>query len=96
MSYVSIMAAFEFGDPVMLLVLVKTHDAPIHGEPQTRGLAYRSYRRAATTAREREASRSIEWRVRSPGFVAIGRPPFNFRCAPGLRAGVCLLRCRRY
>jgi len=34
MSYVLIMAAFEFGDPVILLVLVKTHDAPIHGDPK--------------------------------------------------------------
>jgi hypothetical protein len=29
-----IMAAFELGDPVMLLVLVKTHDAPIHASPK--------------------------------------------------------------
>jgi hypothetical protein len=34
MSYVSIMTAFEFGDPVLLLVLVKTDDAPIHRELQ--------------------------------------------------------------
>jgi hypothetical protein len=32
MSNVLIVAAFEFGNPVMLLVLVKTHDAPMHGE----------------------------------------------------------------
>ena len=35
MSYVSIMTAFEFGNPVLLLVLVKTHDAPIHRKLQT-------------------------------------------------------------
>jgi hypothetical protein len=35
MSYVSIMTAFEFGNPVLLVVLVKTHDAPIHRELQT-------------------------------------------------------------
>jgi hypothetical protein len=34
MSYVSIMTAFELGNPVLLAVLVKTHDAPIHRELQ--------------------------------------------------------------
>jgi hypothetical protein len=30
MSYVLIVAAFEFGNPMMLFVLVKAHDALIH------------------------------------------------------------------
>ena len=49
MTYVLIMAAFEFSYPVMFFILVKTHDAPIHGEPQTRGLTYQANRRAALT-----------------------------------------------
>ena len=39
MPYVLIMAAFEFGNPVILFVLVETYDAPIHGGLQPRGLA---------------------------------------------------------
>jgi hypothetical protein len=38
MSYVLIMVAFEFGNPMMLFILVETYDAPIHGGSQTRGL----------------------------------------------------------
>jgi len=34
MPYVSIMTAFELGDPVLLFVLVKTHDTPIHASPK--------------------------------------------------------------
>ena len=37
MPYVLVMATFELGNPMMLVVLVKTHDALIHGETQTRG-----------------------------------------------------------
>jgi len=34
MSYVPVMAAFEVSNPMMLFVLVKAHDAPIHGKPE--------------------------------------------------------------
>jgi hypothetical protein len=30
MSYVLIVAAFEFGNPMMLFILVKTRDATMH------------------------------------------------------------------
>jgi hypothetical protein len=33
MSYMLIMAAFEFGNPMTLFILVKTNDASIHGVP---------------------------------------------------------------
>jgi hypothetical protein len=35
MSYVSIMTAFEFGNPMLLSVFVKAHDAPIHRQFRT-------------------------------------------------------------
>ena len=37
MTHMLIMAAFEFGNPLMLFILVKTYDAPMHGDPRTRG-----------------------------------------------------------
>ena len=33
MTHMLIMAAFEFSNPLMLFILVKIYDAPVHGEP---------------------------------------------------------------
>jgi hypothetical protein len=54
MSYVSIMTAFEFGNPVLVSVFVKTHDAPIH--TNLKSLPDEANRRPICRARNRSAS----------------------------------------
>lgn len=68
MSYVSIMTAFEFGNPVLLFVLVKTHDAPIHGESKSSCLAKLT---GDPFAKRRVARRLMRQSVR-PGFTTYG------------------------